>query len=103
MPTYKIPNSLGQWRQLNLNDTAGELWSSSAIDLHTNPGKLKLARPFKQVATDTELGSDDIAAFVPLGTRIYAITDSNLYRASSPFTTWSDVGDSISAGSNRDM
>lgn len=93
MPTYKIPNQNGQIRQLNLNDTAGEIWSSRNIDLHTNTGKLKLARPFKQVATATQIGDELIQGFASTGTaaqanELFAVTDSVLYTSVGDFTSW---------------
>lgn len=94
MANFYIPNDnvqlngQGVIRQLGFNDTAGELWSTYNIDLHTNPGKIKLARPLKLAATDNDLGGDSIEAFAILGNDAYALTDSNLYTSSTPFTTW---------------
>lgn len=96
MSTFKIPNQNGHVRQLNLNDTAGELFASRNIDLRTTPGKIKLARPFKQVATATQLSSDLVTGFAQTqdtsgGDILYAITDANLYSSSYPFTSWTVV------------
>lgn len=93
MPTYKIPNQNGQIRQLNLNDTAGEILVSRNLDLRTVIGKAKLARPLKQVATATQIGNSLIQGFASTGTssqanELYAITDSVLYSSDNPFTSW---------------
>lgn len=96
MATNKIPNINGQVRQLNINDTLGELWSTRNIDLHTNFGKIKLARPLKQVATSANVGNDAVQAFAVLGNKAYALTQTNLYRAGTPFTSWSLATASVS-------
>jgi len=94
MPTYKIPNPNGQVRQLNLNDTAGELSASRNVDLRTNTGKIKLARPFKQVATATQIGDEKIQGFASTGTaaqlnELFAVTTDTLYTATGTFESWS--------------
>lgn len=78
-----------QWRQLGRGDLAGELVASKNIDLQDSPGKLKLARPLKQIATASTLGNDEIQAFAMFQQDAYALTDSVLYKASSPFSSWS--------------
>lgn len=93
MPTYKIPNQNGQIRQLNLNDTAGELSVSRNLDLRTNIGKIKLARPMKQVATATQIDDDLIQGFGSTNSgaqtnRLFAVTAYTLYDSSEPFTSW---------------
>lgn len=103
MAVYKIPNQEGRVRQLNLNDTAGELWATRNIDIHTNPGKIKLARPFKQVATDSDVGGDDVEAFAILGANAYALTSGGLFRDSSPFDDWNSIASAVNNGSKRDM
>lgn len=103
MSIFRIPNAEGRVRQLNLNDTSGEFWATRNLDLHTNPGKMKLARPFKQVATDADVGSDDIEAFAILGSNAYAVASGGLYRDESPFENWSVVVNAVNNGSNRDM
>lgn len=101
MPTYKIPNQNGQVRQLNLNDTTGELWSTFNIDLHTNPGKIKLARPFESVATDTIVASDPVEAFSILSTYFYATTSDHLVKTISPYDTWANVSNSINNSDSK--
>ena len=91
--TIKLRDTNGRIRQLNLNDTAGELWSSRNLDLHSNVGKIKLARPFKQVATATQLSNDTVVAFASIRDNsqintAYALTANNLYVADSTFTSW---------------
>jgi hypothetical protein len=83
MPTYKIPNQNGQVRQLNLNDTAGELSVSRNLDLRTNIGKIKLARPMKQVATATQIGDDLIQGF---GSTNSAATNKQTFRCNSEYS-----------------
>lgn len=95
MPTFKIPNQ-GNIRQLNLGDTYGEIWASRNIDLHSNPGKIKLARPMKVVATASQLGSLQLRGFASItdssgNTVAYAITSSALYSASYPYTSWNQI------------
>lgn len=97
MSKFKIPNQ-GQVRQLNINDTFGELWSSFNIDLHTNPGKIKLARPMKRVATASDLSNERVVGFAALSsasgaTTAYAITDTDLYQSLNPYTSWSAYPD----------
>ena len=87
MASFSIPNA-GLIRQLNLGSGQGEIVESYQIDLHTKPGKILLARPMKRIATDAELGSDIVEALV-FGDlafttdTVFALTDSNLYGASS--------------------
>lgn len=90
--SFKIPNN-GQIRQLGYGDIAGELWSSFNIDIHTSPGKIQLARPLKQVASDTDLGSGAIVGFGMLDGDPYALTDTTLYKTTtaSSFETWSSA------------
>ena len=88
MPTFRIPNN-GQVRQLNQGDLYGELWSTWNIDLATSPGKIKLARPMKQVATSAQVGDDDVVALAVYNQKAYAVTAQTLYSASAPFTSWS--------------
>lgn len=92
MATRRIPGESGQVRQLNINDTAGDLWSSFGVDLHTNVGKIKLARPFKRVADASDISDDPVQAFSSDdGQNVYAITESNLYKSTSAsdYETWS--------------
>lgn len=101
MPTYKIPNQNGQVRQLNLNDTAGELSVSRNLDLRTNIGKIKLARPMKQVATATQIGDDLIQGFGSTNSaaqtnRLFAVTANTLYDSDEPFTSWTSESTSPS-------
>jgi hypothetical protein len=102
MATWNLKNSEGRIRQLNLNDTAGEIVESFNIDLKTNPGKLKLAYPLKKVADSTLLNNQPITGFGVLSANqgtVYAITSSTSPTASrilesqTPFTTWTNVTD----------
>lgn len=79
MATFKIPNQ-GQVRQLNINDTSGELWSSFNVDLHTEPGKIKLARPLKREANASDISNGLVSGFGAINDIPYAVTSSNLYR-----------------------
>jgi hypothetical protein len=88
MATLKIPSSQGV-RQLNINDTAGEIWASYQVDLHTNPNKIKLARPMKQVITDSFLEGDDVEAFATYLGDAWALTNDNLFRSNNDaLTSW---------------
>jgi hypothetical protein len=83
MATKKLKSN-GTVKQLNINDTAGELVQSFNIDLKSNIGKIKLARPMKRGATASELSNDQVEGLVVLGSsaqnnEVYAVTDSNLY------------------------
>lgn len=101
MANYKIPNEIGQARQLNLNDTTGEIWSSKNIDLHTNPGKIKLARPMKQLMTDSNLGGDPIQALEVFSGKLYVLTDNTLYSDDTPFNNFTSA--STSPQDSQDM
>lgn len=104
MSTFKMPNQ-GKLRQLNLNDTSGELWSSWNVDLRTEPGKVKLARPLTKVMTTANLSSDIVEALVyadlaNAAAGIYALTDTTLYFSSdSNHTTWASVASATVANS----
>lgn len=87
MPSFYIPNQ-GFIRQLNLGDKAGELWSTWNIDLHTSPGKIKLARPLKVSATSATIDHTDIVGLNVLTGRGYALTDAVLYDSTQPYTSW---------------
>lgn len=92
MATRKLKSN-GYVRQLNLNETAGELVQSFNIDLRTELGKIKLARPLKRVATATQIGDEKIQAFISQGTasqtnEVYACTEDTIYRATGDFTTF---------------
>jgi hypothetical protein len=108
MAQFKIPNQ-GSVRQLNIGDIYGELWSSFNIDLHTNPGKIKLARPFKQIMDDTDLNGERVMGFTALSsesgfTTAYVLTERALYKASNPYTTWSEeTRDSINVSNANDI
>lgn len=78
MATSRIPSNNGI-RQLNLNDTAGEFWSSRNIDLFTIPNKIKLARPMRQLANNTQLGDDIPKAILIYNGDLHTLTSSNLY------------------------
>ena len=96
MARFSIPNRQGQIRQLNINRTLGELDSTWNIDLHTVPGKIKLARPLKQVASATELGNERVQALAEDSSgNVYALTESTLYHASNSaddgFATWTSA------------
>lgn len=100
MATFRLKNQ-GRVRQLNLNDTSGELLSTFNIDLHTTPGKIKLARPLKQVVNSTLLNNKSVTGFGVLSANsgtLYAITDSQgefsrILSAMPPYTSWTDVTD----------
>lgn len=85
MATTKIPSNKGI-RQLNLNDTAGEFWSSRNIDLHTNPNKIKLARPMRQIADDTDLDGELPMAILVYSDDVHILTNDVLYRFNSDLT-----------------
>lgn len=89
MATFRIPNQ-GQIRQTGRGDVFGELWASRNVDLSESPGKLKLARPMKRVATDSTIGSDSIVGLGVLNGSAYALTPGTLYRATgaSGYETW---------------
>lgn len=92
MATFKTPSRNGL-RQLNLNDTAGEIWSTRNIDLHTELRKIKLARPLKQVATAATLSNEVIQAFAVTGgasgaNTVFALTLDDLYDSKGDFETW---------------
>jgi len=80
MAKITIPSQSGV-RQLNINDTSGELWATRNIDLRTIPEKIKLARPMKRVMTDTQLEGDDVRALSVFDGFAYALTDENLYKS----------------------
>jgi len=88
MSTYKVPDERG-WLQVGMGDLYGNLVASKNVDTTTSPGKLKLARPLKQVATATTLTDDHVEGFAMLDEKMYAVTDSDLYSASAPYTSWS--------------
>lgn len=80
-----------QWRQKGFGALSGELVASKCIDLQDSPGKLKLARPLKLAATASTIGDKEIQAFAYFGQSAYAVTDTVLYSADSPFTSWSSA------------
>lgn len=93
MAIFKLRNSNGQIRQLNLSDIFGELSASRNIDLFTKRGKLKLARPFRQVAAAADISNNRIEGFASIVTssetnRLFALTANTLYTALNPFTSW---------------
>ncbi len=88
MATYKIPNQQGNIVQLNISDTSGDIWSSFNIDLQDTPGKIKLARPTKQIADDTDI-DDRVTAFTILDDDIYASSENALFSTSATdITNW---------------
>lgn len=89
MATIKIPSTNGL-RQLNLNDTTGELWSSRNIDLFENPGKVKLARPMKQLADDTDLDNELPLAFVHHENVLKVLTGDSLYAFNADLTSFAE-------------
>jgi len=80
MATSRIPNQ-GRIRQLNVDDTSGEIWATKNIDLRTNPSKIKLARPMKQVMDNTALDDDPVEAIELYGDSAFALTNTNLYQS----------------------
>lgn len=93
MANFKIPTQQGI-RQLNVNDTAGELWNTFNIDLITEPGKIKLARPFSvYLDTETLIGSapegDSVVQAIIYGDvrdgggDIFTLTNDKLFRNGS--------------------
>ena len=92
MATHKIPSERGV-RQLNFNDTAGEIWSSFNVDMFTNPGKIRLARPMKEVMDNTDLSSNSVLGMAVHGGGLpdmYVLTNADLYKdSSSPWTSFS--------------
>lgn len=91
MANFQIPNELGQARQLNLSDTSGEILSSKNIDLHTIPGKIKLARPMREVLDDTDLSGDGVEALEVFGGKIYVLTSGTLYSDDSPYDNFTSA------------
>jgi len=94
MATFSIPNESGLARQTGIGDLSGEIWSSFNVDLHSNPGKIKLARPLKRTATSAQLGGDRVLAFASQGTaaqdnELFALTEQTLYTATGTFESWS--------------
>ena len=80
MATSRIQNQ-GRIRQLNVDDTSGEIWATKNIDLRTNPSKIKLARPMKQVMDNTALDDDPVEAIELYGDSAFALTNTNLYQS----------------------
>jgi hypothetical protein len=100
MATRKLKSN-GYVKQLNLNDTVGELIQSFNIDLKESVGKIKLAYPLKKVANSTLLNDKSITGFGVLSANngtVYAITDSQggfskILSSQKPYTSWTDVTD----------
>jgi hypothetical protein len=100
MATFRIPTENGV-RQLNLNDTSGEIWSSFNIDLHTEVGKIKLARPLRLIEPSTSFdgagGAEDttIQAIVygdtGAGQKIHILTNESLYGSTTDFDTYGAI------------
>lgn len=99
MATKKIPNQ-GMIRQLNIDDTSGEIWATKNIDLRTNPSKIKLARPMKKVMDNTALGDDPVEAIELYEDDAFVLTDKNLYR--SNLSTLNDLETWTTATSSPD-
>jgi hypothetical protein len=97
MATTRIPSSQGI-RQLNIDDTSGEIWATKNIDLRTNPSKIKLARPMKQVMTDAELGVDPVEAIEVFEDDVFALTDKTLFKSNlsnlNDLETWTTATES---------
>lgn len=92
----KIPKD-GQIRQINSGDIYGELTSTCNIDLATNPGKIKLARPFKRTAVSTDLGSESVEGISFYSGDILVLTNRDLY-TSSDFSSWTAIDGIIPDG-----
>ena len=78
MATYKLPKD-GRFKQLNTGDIFGDIWSSWNIDTFSSPGKLKLARPLRQIRSDDDLDSDIPQAIIYAelnnsGERLWVVT-----------------------------
>jgi hypothetical protein len=98
MAVWQIPDAEGRVRQLGLNDTFGELWSSFNIDLHTNPGKIKLATPLKLVVNNTTLSGERVEALAMYNSSIYAVTNTEFFRSiTPPYTSWNLINNTPSA------
>ena len=86
MATYKLPKD-GRFKQLNTGDIFGDIWSSWNIDTFSSPGKLKLARPLRQIRSDDDLDSDIPQAIIYAelnnsGERLWVVTRGDLYSGS---------------------
>lgn len=100
MATYKIPTENGV-RQLNLNDTSGELWSTFNIDLHSNTGKIRLARPLSLIEPSTSFdgasnNQDSVIQAIVYGNvgdgqKVYILTNENLYNSTTDFNSYTEI------------
>ena len=94
----QIPNNIGQVRQVNIGDYAGELWESFNLDLSSIPGKIKSSKQLKKILTESQLGG--AAAVVDLliwDSRYILCTEDSMYTCSvtedpTDSTKWSNDG-----------
>lgn len=89
MATHRIPNENFPI-QLNLNDTLGDIVGSFNLDLHTNMGKMKLARPMKSIRTDAQLDGNPLVANGVYKEKIFFVTEDSLLQTDveGPLTGW---------------
>lgn len=80
MSTFNIPNNVGTVRQLNLNDTLGELWGSFNIDTTSSIGKIKTSRQLYPTLSETKMDNDDLLASVIYKGFIYNILSGGRYQ-----------------------
>lgn len=93
MSTHKIPNEYGNVRQISLSDTSGEIVASKNIDLRTEIGKIKLARPFVRVREgEFATHGDVIRGLDMMFEDVWYLTEESLYaNTASDYRTWNRI------------
>lgn len=97
----KIPNNVGQIRQVNKGDIFGELTETFNIDLNTNPGKIKVSDRLEAVLTSSDIQTPvGISKFLIWGNDYYAITEDDMFECSilndpTVNTNWSSIAPAV--------
>lgn len=100
MATHTIPNSIGELKQNNFREDAGEISNSFNLDLVTKRSKILTSKKLKRVlsANDDFSASSTIADVLSWNGNYYALTEDNLYKStSSPTSGYSVVSNSQGA------